>query len=268
MAGPLVDGTTEETATLGGRPTAWITPSGRGHAPGDGPVLLYLHGGAYEIGSIASYRRFASELALLLGAAVAVVEYRLAPEDPYPAAVDDAVTAYADLVAAGHAPGSVALMGDSAGGGLALATLLALGRRGLPQPAAAVALSPWADLTLTADSYDRCAATDPYLDRARLSASAVNYLAGADPHDPLVSPALAPPEEWAGRAPVLVQSSAAEALADDATRVGEAVRAAGGEVQVELWPDLTHVWHVMDQAIPEVRDARATIAEFLRRRWT
>jgi epsilon-lactone hydrolase len=265
LSGPLVDGTSEHTAALGGRAAAWILPTGK--RAGSGPVLLYLHGGAYEIGSIAAYRHFASELAVLLDAAVVVLDYRLAPEHPFPAAVDDAVAAYADLLDAGHGPSAIALMGDSAGGGLVAATLLALGRRGVPQPAAGVCLSPWTDLTLTADSYARCAATDPFFDRTRGHQSAANYLRGADPRDPLASPGLAPPAELAALAPLLIQASAAETLADDATLLGEGIRAAGGEVQLELWPDLTHVWQVLDPAIPEVRDARATIARFLRARW-
>jgi len=267
MAGPLVDGTTERTATLGGRTAAWITPAGRTGAPGNGPVPLYLHGGAYEIGSIDAYRHFASELALLLDAAVVVPEYRLAPEHPFPAAVDDAVAAYRELLDAGHEASAIALIGDSAGGGLVAAALLAVGRAGLPQPAAGVCLSPWTDLTLTADAYERCAATDPFLHMPMLQQSAANYLGGADPRSPLASPAFAQPEELGALAPLLIQASAAEVLADDATLLGDAVRAAGGEVRCELWPDLTHVWHVLDPAIPEVRDARATIAEFVRGRW-
>jgi epsilon-lactone hydrolase len=271
LSGPLVDGTTERAATLGGRTVAWILPTGRtrapGPGPGSGPVVLYLHGGAYEIGSIAAYRHFASELAVLLDAAVAVLDYRLAPEHPFPAAVDDAVAAYTELLASGHAPSAIALMGDSAGGGLVAAALLAVGRARLAQPAAGVCLSPWTDLTLTADSYERCAATDPFFDRTRAHQSAKNYLGGADPRDPLASPALAPPGELAALAPLLIQASAAETLADDATLLGERIRAAGGEVHLELWPDLTHVWQVLDPAIPEVRDARATIAGFLRERW-
>ena len=196
MAGPLVDGTVEVATTLGGRPAVWIAATGRRTEPGAGPVLLYLHGGAYEIGSIAAYRRFASELALLLDAAVAVVDYRLAPEHPFPAAVDDAVAAYADLLAGGYAPSAVALMGDSAGGGLTAAALVG---RGAPGPAATrcrrVPLAvdrPHADGRLLRP---RARATDPFLDRERLEQSAANYLAGADPRDPLASPALAPPAE-------------------------------------------------------------------------
>jgi acetyl esterase/lipase len=267
MGGPLVDGTAERAATLAGRPAAWIAASGRTGEPGAGPVVLYLHGGAYEIGSIRAYRHFASELALLLDAAVVVVEYRLAPEHPFPAAVDDALAAYRELLGAGHEASSLALIGDSAGGGLVAAALLAIGRAGLPQPAAGVCLSPWADLTLTADSYERCAATDPFLDRVQLAQSAANYLAGADPRDPLASPALAPLDELGALAPLLIQASAAESIADDADLLGARVREAGGEVRCELWPDLTHVWHTLDPAIPEVRDARATIAEFVRGRW-
>jgi epsilon-lactone hydrolase len=268
MAGPLLDGTVEQAATLGGLPTAWIAPAGRGIRPGDGPVVLYLHGGAYEIGSIAAYRPFASQLALLLDAAVAVVEYRLAPEHPFPAAVDDAVDAYADLLAHGHAPQTRALMGDSAGGGLVAAALLAIGRQDLPQPAAGVCLSPWTDLTASADAYERCAATDPFVTRASSLRSAASYLGGADPRDPLASPVHAPAEELGALAPLLIHASAAEVLADDASLLAERVQAAGGVAELGLWPDVTHVWHVLGPAVPEARDALATVARFLEDRWT
>ncbi len=241
-------------------------PDGR-RRPGAGPVVVYLHGGADEIGSIHAYRRFASELAVLLDAAVVIVEYRLAPEHPFPAAVDDALAAYRELLDGGHEPATIALIGDSAGGGLVVATMLAVGRARLLQPAAGVCLSPWADLTLTADSYERCARTDPFLDRVQMAQSAANYLAGADPHDPLASPARAPLAELGALAPLLIQASAAEAIADDASLLGDRIREAGGEVRCELWPDLTHVWHTMDPEIPEVREARATIARFIGERW-
>ena len=269
MAGPLVEGTQERAATLGGRPAAWFTPTnGPSGEPGTGPVVLYLHGGAYEVGSITAYRHLASELAVLLDAAVVVVEYRLAPEHPFPAAVDDALAAYRELLDGGHDPAAIALIGDSAGGGLVAATLLAAGRAGLAQPAAGVCLSPWTDLTQTAASYERCAATDPFFDRARAQQSAVTYLAGADPRDPLASPALAPLDELGALAPLMIQASAAEVLADDAALLGRRVEEAGGEVRCELWPDLTHVWQSMDPSIPEVRDARAAIADFLRTHWS
>jgi epsilon-lactone hydrolase len=130
LAGPLIDGATEQQTTLGGRPAALIQPT----ASMPEHSALYLHGGAYEVGSIAAYRAFASQLALSLDAAVVVLDYRLAPEDPFPAAVEDAVAAYQDLLANGTEPGRTAVMGDSAGGGLTVATLIALSRENIPAP--------------------------------------------------------------------------------------------------------------------------------------
>ena len=258
-AAPVAAGATVDEVTVGGLPALRISP------PDDaGAVILYLHGGGYRIGSPACYRGFGSHLAVATGATVIVVDYRLAPEDPFPAAVDDAVTAYRALLDAGTAPSQLAIAGDSAGGGLTVATLLALREADLPQPAAAVCISPWADLTVTADSYDRCAATDPYFSRLQAAESAADYLDGADPKNPLASPALA---DLAGLAPVLVHTSECEVLTDDAVLLAAGIEAAGGDVVLELWPEMTHVWHVMTPLVPESRDAVDHVATFLRVRF-
>ena len=258
LAGPLVDGTTEQQTGLGGRPAAIIQPS----VAAPERTVLYLHGGAYEVGSIAAYRTFASQLALSLDAAVVVLEYRLAPEHTFPAAVDDVVAAYQDLLAQGLEPGRTLVMGDSAGGGLSVAALIAFGRENIPGPAAAVCLSPWADLTMTADSYTRCATSDPFLDRDTLSRSAQSYLAGTDPRDALASPVFAG-RELDGLAPILIQAAAGEVLADDAATLAANIEAAGGEVELELWPDLTHVWHLLGPGIPEARVAMQRATQFV-----
>jgi acetyl esterase/lipase len=262
LAGPLLDGTTEATTSLGGRPAATIRP-----ATTPSLTVLYLHGGAYEVGSIAAYRAFASQLALDLDAAVVVLDYRLAPEHPFPAAVEDVVSAYRDLLGTDVDPRSVVLMGDSAGGGLAMAALIALAREHVPSPGAAVCLSPWADLTMTADSYARCATTDPFLDRDTLRRSAQSYLAGADPRHVLASPVLAG-AELGNLAPILVQAAAGEVLADDAATLASHIDAAGGEVELELWSDMTHVWHLLGPGIPEARDAVQRIVRFVDARCT
>jgi epsilon-lactone hydrolase len=259
VGAPTADGSTVEEAIVGGRPSLRIRPPGD-----DGGLILYLHGGGYRIGSAACYRGFGSYLSAAVGASVVVVDYRLAPEDPFPAAVDDALAAYRWLLDAGTLPSRIAVAGDSAGGGLAVATLLAARDAGLPQPAAAVCLSPWTDLTITADSYDRCAATDPYFSRLHAAQAAEAYLHGAEPTNPLASPALA---NLAGLAPVLVHASDCEVLADDATRLADGIRAAGGQVDLELWPEMTHVWHIMTPGVPESRDAVDRVAEFLQARF-
>jgi monoterpene epsilon-lactone hydrolase len=259
MAGaPTADGATVEDLTVAGLPGLRISPPRDG-----GGVILYLHGGAYRIGSPACYRGFASHLAVAVGATVVVVDYRLAPEDPFPAAVDDAVAAYRALLDAGTPPTQLAIAGDSAGGGLTVATLLALRDAGLPQPAAGVCISPWADLTVTADSYDRCAATDPYFSRAQADVAAADYLRGVDPTNPLASPALA---DLSGLAPVLVHASDCEVLADDAVLLAAGIEAAGGDIELQLWPEMTHVWHIMTPHVPEARDAVDQAATFIRSR--
>jgi monoterpene epsilon-lactone hydrolase len=263
LAGPLIDGATEQPVVLGGRPAAWIRPTA--FVPDH--TVLYLHGGGYEVGSIAAYRGFTSQLAMGIDAVVALLEYRLAPEHPFPAAVDDAVAAYRDVLARGTEPEQIVIMGDSAGGGLTVATLIALGRDHLPPPAAAVCLSPWADLTMTADSYVRCSATDPMLDRDMLVRSAQSYLDAADPRDALASPVFASVAELGALPPLFIQAAAGEVLADDAATLAERIGAAGGAVELELWPEMTHVWHLLGPGVPEARDAVDHISRFVHSHW-
>lgn len=258
LSGPLVEGTTERLMSLGGRPAATIQPFDSTSER----TVLYLHGGAYEVGSISAYRSFASQLALDLDAAVIVLDYRLAPEHPFPAAVDDVVAGYRDLLAAGTDPRHIVVMGDSAGGGLTVAALLAFAREDIAGPVAAVCLSPWADLTMTADSYARCATTDPFLDRDTLGRSAQSYLAGAEPRHALASPIFAG-AELGGLAPILIQAAAGEVLADDAATLAARIGDAGGQVELELWPDLTHVWHLLGPGIPEARNAVDHVRRFI-----
>jgi epsilon-lactone hydrolase len=260
-AAPAVDGTTVEATVAGGRPALWVRPASGGDR---GRALLYLHRGGYRLGSANCYKAFASHLAAGLDAPVLVLDYRLAPEDPFPAAVDDALAAYSWLVdVQALAASGLAIAGDSAGGGLTAATLVAVRDAGLPQPGAAVCLSPWADLTATADSYDRCAATDPFFSRDQASSSAASYVPNAAHQtDPLASPVFA---DFTGVAPVLIHASDCEVLADDATALGERMRRDGVDVTVQIWPGLTHVWHMMTPNIPESRDAVEQVVAFIRR---
>jgi epsilon-lactone hydrolase len=265
LLGPLTPGTNAQHAPLGGRPALWIRPDEIGDT--NGPVLLYLHGGAFEVCSPLAYQAFCSSLALRLNATVVVPDYRLAPEYEFPAAVEDAVAAYRDLLDAGHPALTLALMGDSAGGGLVLSCLIAAKREGLPQPAAAVALSAWADLTLTADSHRRCAETDPFIRTAMLQRAAQHYLAGWDAKDPLASPAYAAADELTGLAPVLLQAAANEVLADDSTTVAERIATAGGDVTLELCPEAFHVWQMAGAGVPESEEALGSLTRFVRGRW-
>ncbi len=232
-------------AMVGDRPAEWLTPVGK-QPPG---VVLYLHGGAYCLGGIETHRSLAGRLAVAAQLSVCVIDYRLAPEHPFPAALDDALAAFRDLVAQGIRPDRIAIAGDSAGGGLTLATLVALRDAGADLPAAGVALSPWTDLTQTADSYVRCADVDPVIDRDRLQVMADAYLGGASPTSPLASPLFA---DLAGLPPLLVEVGEAECLLDDAVVFAERARAVGVDVTLNRYPELIHVFQAFPpELIPE-----------------
>ena len=224
--------------------------------------LLFLHGGAYRAGAPANYRHFTWRLAAATHAIVLAIDYRLAPEHPFPAALDDAVSAYRWLLDGGAAPDKILLMGDSAGGGLTLAALLKLRDDGLPLPAAAVALSPWTDLALTGASLKLNARSDPMLNVEHLPMLAQEYLAGADPRLPYISPLYG---DLAGLPPILLQVGGDEILRDDAVRMHERLRDAGCQSELEVWPRMPHVWHAFAPVLPEARRAIASVGAFARR---
>lgn len=256
---PVAEDLSFEADALGG------VPGLRASAPGADAdaALLYLHGGAYVIGSATGYRALAGELGRAAGAVAHPVDYRLAPEHRYPAAVDDAVAAYRALLDRGLAPGRIALAGDSAGAGLALATLVALRDAGDPLPAAALLISPWADLRCEAESLTAKAAEDPSLTAEGLRAMAAIYLGDADPGAPLASPAAA---DLAGLPPLLVQVGSAEILLDDTIAVARAAGIAGAEARLEIWPEMIHVWHAFGFMLPEGREAVAVAGRWLAER--
>lgn len=248
-----------EPVEAGGVPAEWTT------APGarEDRALVYLHGGAYCLGGISTHRGLAARLSRLARLRVLNVDYRLAPEHPHPAAVDDAVAAVRFTYDCGFAPVRVAVAGDSAGGGLALATLLALRDAGEALPAAGVCISPWTDLSGSGESMRTRAALDPLVGAETLEQMAAHYLAGRDPHTPLASPLFA---DLAGLPPLLVHVGTAEILLDDATRLAERARDAGVEVELEVWDEMIHVWHAFADLLPEGEQALAGIAEFLEKR--
>ena len=219
---PLGDDVTLEPRSLGGVPALDVKVAG---ADGDG-VILYLHGGGYVIGSARTGANLAAPLARRTGLQAVSLDYRLAPEAAFPAAVDDALAAYKELLEGGR---EIFVAGDSAGGGLALALVLAARREGLPLPAAVVVFSPWADLTLSGASMDTRGDFDPLFSRAHMDAYVDHYLAGHDPKDELASPLLA---DLTGLPPLLIQVGSAEVLLDDS--LGLAARAAEHEVDVSL----------------------------------
>ncbi|HEX3981406.1 MAG TPA: alpha/beta hydrolase [Acidimicrobiales bacterium] len=255
---PPEPGVRVEPATLGGRPAEWLWPEG----DRPDPVILYLHGGGYCIGSMNTHRGVAGRLALAAHSTVAVLDYRLAPEHPFPAAVDDATAAYADLVARGVPPARITIAGDSAGGGLTVATLLALRRSGMELPAAAACLSPWVDLTQSSPSYRSKADADPMVTAAGLDEMARCYLGGEDAHNELASPLFA--ADLSGLPPVLIEVGDREVLLDDAIRLADRIRDAGGAVALTVWPEMIHVFQVFPaEVIPESAQSITAVGRFL-----
>src|SRR5262245_28553188 len=222
--------------------------------------ILYLHGGGHVAGSPSLYRDFIWRIAAAARARVLCLQYRLAPEHPFPAALDDAVNAYRWLVAEGADPRRIAVMGDSSGGGLAFATLLRLRDEGVPLPAAAVALSPWTDLALTGLSLQRNRKSDAMINSDEAPRLADCYLAGADPRAPYASPLYGDPT---GLPPTLIQVGSDEVLLDDSVRLAARMREAGCEVELEVWPRMPHVWQVWARLMPEARQAVARIGAFV-----
>jgi len=231
----LPAGTRTTPTTLAGRPAVDLAVPG---ASGPG-VLLYLHGGGYVLGSADTHTGLAAQLALRAGVRAVLPDYRLAPEHRFPAAVDDALAAYRALLDRGASPAGTVLAGDSAGAGLAVATLLAARGAGVPLPAAAVLLSPFADLTLTGDSIDTLDGVDPLFTRASLEEYVTAYLAGQDPAHELASPPLA---DLRGLPPLLIQVGAHEILLDDAVRLAARAGVADVDVTLEIVAGVPHVF--------------------------
>jgi len=225
-------------------------------------AILYLHGGGYALGSIATHRFLMQALGRAARARVLGIDYRLAPENPFPAAVEDAVAAWRWMLGQGLDARRCAIGGDSAGGGLTLATLVALRDRGVPLPRAAALLSPWTDLAGTGASVEGKAAEDPMVTAAGLHQMAQAYLGAADARDPLASPLYA---DLAGLPPMLVQVGSAEILLDDSTRLAERARAVGVEVELETWDDMVHVFQAFPM-LAEAGQAIARIGDFVRAR--
>ena len=228
------------------------------------PSTLSLHGGGYVLGSSASGRPLAAQLAEATSAVVYSLDYRLAPEHPCPAAIDDSTAAYQWLLDQGIPPHQIAFVGDSAGGGLTMATLVKLRDHGLPMPAGAVCISPWVDLTLTASSLSSNADSDPQVSLQGLQEMAVHYLNGLNAASPVASPLFA---DLAGLPPILIQVGGAEALLDDAGAMDAALRAAGVDSTLEIWDGMIHVWHFFAPRLQEASLAVAGIANWLQERW-
>jgi epsilon-lactone hydrolase len=253
---PLPEDVRTRTIELGGVPAVEVRA---GAAPPAGTVL-YFHGGAYAMGSAAASVGLVSEIARRAAATVLSVDYRLAPEHPFPAAIDDALTAYRALLDGGVPAGSVAVTGESAGGGLALALLLAIRDAGLPQPSSATVLSPWADLTQSGGTMSTRAEADPALTRRALQVRAADYLAGADPRTPLASPLHA---DLRGLPPLLIQAGAREILLDDALRLAARAARANIPVTLQTFPGAPHVFQGFAPLVEEAARALDHVAAFL-----
>lgn len=234
-------------------------------APGTDPtrVLLYFHGGGYCSGSISSHRAMVVEAGRAARIRTLAVGYRLAPEHPFPAALEDALTAYRFLLGQGIAPDRIALGGDSAGGGLSLALSIRLRDATLPMPGCMWLVSPWVDLAMTGESLVGKADIDPLIQKDYLEELAGAYLAGHDRSDPLVSPLCA---DLSGLPPLLVQVGSAETLLDDATRLAAKAGAADVPVTLEIWPRMIHAWPLWASQLAEGRRALASAGAFIEAR--
>ena len=242
----------------GGVTAEWVTAEGAS----DSRVVLYFHGGGYIIGSPRTHRAMLAHLSRDASARVLALDYRLAPEHPFPAPVEDSVAAYRWLLSEGYDPARTAVAGDSAGGGLTVAMMVQTRYVGLPLPGAAVCISPWVDMEGLGESMKTRAAADPMVGRENLMVSAKTYLGGADPRAPLAAPLYA---DLHGLPPILIQVGDAEVLLDDSTRLAGIAREAGVEVQMDVWDDMIHVWHVFAPILPEGKQAISQAGEFIKK---
>ena len=257
---PLADDIVTTPGELGGVPV--ITVETPDHDPS--VVVLYFHGGGYALGSALDSVGLAADVARRVGARVITVDYRLAPEHRYPAAVTDAVGAYRALLDSGVPNSRVAFVGESAGGGLVVASLVALKEAGLPQPSSAAVFSPFADLTLSGDSMKTKAEVDPALTPDGLRRRVGDYLAGRDPAVGTVSPIFA---DLTGLPPLLIQAGSHEILLDDAARLAARAAAYDVLVQLQVWPEVPHVFQGFAALLDEGAEALDSAAAFTKAHW-
>ena len=254
---PVADGVGFAPVDAGGVPAEWVTPP---EVEGN-RAIVYLHGGGYVVGNLNTHRHVVSRLALAAKARLLNVDYRLAPENPYPAALDDALAAWQWHLASGGDAARTAVSGDSAGGGLAIALCMKLRDEGLPQPACAAPISPWTDLTFSGDSMTERAERDPLLAGSdALSGMVMAYAASVDAADPYISPVFGKFEDLP---PMMIQVGTEEVLYDDSTRVVKGIEGAGGSVEFRPWQDMMHVWHLLAGVAPESEEGIAELAAYI-----
>lgn len=240
----------------------WLEPANSAASPNAGPTVLYCHGGGYYFCSPRTHRSIVFGLATRANASIFSLEYRLAPEHRFPAALDDAIAAYRQLLVNGTAPESIVIAGDSAGGGLALATLVALRDAGDPLPAGGLLFSPWTDLAATGASLSTNDSADPMFCGAALKRAAKVYLGDASATNPYASPVYA---DLHGLPPLFLMAGSTEVLLDDSQRVADNARAAGVDCELEVWKKMPHVWPMFAPFIPEANRALDRAAAFVRR---
>ena len=255
---PLPDGVACEPGTLGGVPGEWLRPEGADPTR----ALLYFHGGGYVLGSTRSHRHMVAALAAGAGVHAFSADYRLAPEHPFPAAVEDGTAAWQGLLESGIDPACAVIGGDSAGGGLTVAALVKARDDGLAMPAGGLCISPWTDMTMEAGSYTTKAETDPMVKKPQISRWAGEYLgADTDRRHPWASPLYADLE---GLPPLLVQVGSEEVLLDDSVSLAEAARRAGVEVQLSVADEMIHVWHWFDRLLDRAKEGIDEATAFIR----
>ena len=247
-----------EPVSAGGVKAEWITAP---NAAAD-RAILYLHGGVYIMGSINTHRELIARLSKAAQARILALDYRLAPEHPFPAPVEDATAAYRWMLEQGLKPSRIAVAGDSAGGGLTVAALVAFRDAGLPMPAAGIPISPWVDLEAIGESMKTRSSQDPIVKPEMIREIARVYLAGQNPRSPLAAPLYA---DLHGLPPLLIHVGDAEALLDDSKRLAERAKAGGVDVTLEVWPEMPHVWHLFAHFLPEGQQAIDRAGEFVRK---
>ncbi|HEY0602064.1 MAG TPA: alpha/beta hydrolase [Herpetosiphonaceae bacterium] len=261
VSGVILPSTITITAVdVAGIPSEWVASSAQ---PAGDTVVLYVHGGGFTAGSPKTHRELAARLVEASGSRLLVIDYRLAPESRCPAAVDDVVTAYRWLLDTGLAPQQIAFAGESSGAALIMAALVQLREAGAPLPAAVALISPWVDLTMSGPTIESRAEVDPLTTKAGLTEASRYYLGDRDPGDPMASPLFA---DLQSLPPTLIHVGDHEILLSDSLQLAEKLRAAGVDVQLDIWDEMWHVWHGWAAAVPEARQAIVQIGQFLRER--
>jgi monoterpene epsilon-lactone hydrolase len=251
LSNPLAADVKVETVSADGVAAEWTSTPGAARDA----AILYAHGGGYVTGSLDSHRHMVAELGRAANCVALALDYRLAPEHPFPAPVEDALAGYRFLLAQGFKPERIAIAGDSAGGGLVVAAMVAIRDAGLPQPGGGWCLSPWIDMEMIGGSMESNASRDPTVQRPGITEMAQLYLGDADPRSPLAAPLYA---DLAGIAPLLIQVGSVETLLDDAIRLAPRAGAADVRVDLQVWPEMIHVWPLYH---PELKAGKRALDE-------